>query len=51
MLKTMKIEVTSGDQIMLPKSFPEIPKIEKEMIRGYNILSKTIWLLIKKKRR
>jgi hypothetical protein len=51
MLKTLKIEVTSRDQIMVPKFFPEIPETEKEMIRGYKLLFKITWLLMKKKRR
>jgi hypothetical protein len=51
MLKTLITEVTSGDQIMLPKSFLEIPETEREMIKGYKLLYKITWLLMKKKRR
>jgi hypothetical protein len=51
MLKTMITEVTTRDQITLPKSFLEILEIEREMIRGYKLLCKIIWWLMKKKRR
>jgi hypothetical protein len=51
MLRTLKIEVISGDPTMLPKSFLEIPEIEREMIIGFKLLLRIIWLLMKKKRR
>jgi hypothetical protein len=36
---------------MLPKSFPEIPETEREMIKVYKLLYRTTWLLMKKERR
>jgi hypothetical protein len=51
MLRTLKIEVISGHPTMFPKSFLEIPKTKREMIRGFKLLFKIIWLLMKKKRR
>jgi hypothetical protein len=51
MLGTLKIEAISGNPTMLPKSFLEIPEIEREMIRGLKLLFRIIWLLMKKKRR
>jgi hypothetical protein len=51
MLRTLKIEVISGHPTMFPKSFLEIPETEREMIRGFKLLFKIIWLLMKKKRR
>jgi hypothetical protein len=35
---------------VLPKSFPEIPETEREMIKGYKLLYRTTWLLMKKER-
>jgi hypothetical protein len=42
MLKTMITKITTGDQIMLPKSFLGILEIEREMIKGYKLLCKII---------
>ena len=50
-LRTLKIEVISGDPTMLPGSFPEKPKTEREMIKGFKLLFRVISLLMKKKRR
>jgi hypothetical protein len=36
---------------MLPKSSPEIPEIEREMIKRYKLLYRTSWLLMKKEKR
>jgi hypothetical protein len=46
-----KIEAISGDPTMLPKSFLEIPETKTKMIRGFKILFRIIWLLMKKKKR
>jgi hypothetical protein len=42
MLRTLKIEVISGAPTMLPKSFLEIPKTEREMIIGFKLCFRII---------
>jgi hypothetical protein len=51
MFRTLKTEVISEDPTMLPKSFLESPETERDMIRGFKILFKIIWLMMKKKKR
>jgi hypothetical protein len=51
MLRTLKIEVISRDPKILPKSFLEIPETERDMIKGFKLLFRIIWLLKKTKRR